>query len=312
MGTPEFATPTLRALATRPDVASILAVYTQPDRPAGRGQKLTKPPVKILAEELKLPVFQPENVNLAEENRKLADMMADVVVVVAYAQFLGKAILNIPRLGCVNVHSSLLPKYRGAAPIQYAIWKGETETGVSTMRLVQKMDAGPTLLQRSIPIGPNMMADELHDKLAVLGAQLLIETLEQLRDGKATEVAQDEAYATYAKLIRKEDGLIRWESPGIEIVRQIRAMHPWPGTYARSTRGLMKVHRVNFHPNLSGAPANAVPGGVFLGTGSLFVKCADGWLELLTIQPEGKPQMTTQQFLNGLRDKKFSFERGVS
>ena len=151
MGTPDFAVPSLKAISARPDLARVVAVYTQPDRPAGRGQKLSQPPVKVLAEELGIPVSQPENINEPTEKRNLADLMADVVVVVAYAQFLSKAILNTPRLGCINVHSSLLPKYRGAAPIQYAIWKGETESGVSTMKLVPKMDAGPVILQKSIP-----------------------------------------------------------------------------------------------------------------------------------------------------------------
>lgn len=308
MGTPDFAVPSLRALAARPDVANILAVYTQPDRPAGRGMKLTKPPIKIVAEELGLPIFQPENINDAEEKRKLADKMADVVVVVAYAQFLSSAVLNTPRLGCINVHSSLLPKYRGAAPIQFAVWKGEKESGVTTMRLVKKMDAGPILLQKSMPIPPEMTARELHDELSKLGGGLIVETLEGLRDGKVQDIAQDESQVTYAALIKKEDGLIDWTRPGQEIINQIRAFDPWPGTFSRSTRGTIKILKARFHPNVQGAPSSLPPGELFLGAGSLWIRCADGWIEPLSLQPEGKKAMTPQEFMNGLRNNPVSFQ----
>lgn len=312
MGTPDFAVPSLKSLAARPDVATMLAVYTQPDRPAGRGQKLTKPPIKTVAEELGLPIFQPENINDPDEKRKLADQMADVVVVVAYAQFLGNAILNTPRLGCINVHSSLLPKYRGAAPIQFAIWKGEKESGVTTMRLVKKMDAGPILLQRSLSITAEMTARELHDELAKLGGALIVETLEQLRNGKAQEIAQDESKVTYAGLIKKEDGLIKWENPGSEIINQIRAFDPWPGTYGRSTRGTLKILKAKFHSSLAGMPADLKPGEVFTGAGSLMIRCADGWIEPVTVQPEGRKPMQAQEYLNGIRNTELKFEGSSS
>jgi methionyl-tRNA formyltransferase len=309
MGTPEFAVPSLRALAKAPEIARLIAVYTQPDRPAGRGQKLTKPPIKLVAEELNLPIFQPENVNDPDEKRKLADMLPDIVVVVAYAQFLNRAILSIPRLGCVNVHSSLLPKFRGAAPIQYAIWKGEKESGVTTMRLVQKMDAGPIYLQKSLPITEDMTSSELHDKLAEMGGELIVETLRQHQQSTAKEIEQDENKATYANLINKEDGLIVWEKGGTEILNQIRALNPWPGTFARSTRGTLKVHKAKFHGNINGAPAEAAPGDPFLKAGGLWVKCANGWIELLIVQPEGKRPMTSAEFLNGVRNSEIAFER---
>jgi methionyl-tRNA formyltransferase len=309
MGTPDFAVPALKALAARPDVANLVMVYTQPDRPAGRGQKMSAPAVKIAAEELGLTVRQPENVNDPDEKRQLADLMADVVVVAAYAQFLSRAILNTPRLGCINIHSSLLPKYRGAAPIQYAIWKGDHESGVTTIRLVPQMDAGPILLQRSIPIGEKMTAAELHDKLADLGAELIVETLAGLRDGKINDRAQDESLVSFAPLIKKEDGLIDWERPGPEILRQIRAFDPWPGAFGRSTRGTLKVHEAKFHARAQGAPAGAAPGEVFTEAGGLWVRCADGWLELTKIQPEGKKVMDAQDFLRGLKDVVLSFER---
>ncbi|MBI3555932.1 MAG: methionyl-tRNA formyltransferase [Deltaproteobacteria bacterium] len=309
MGTPDFAVPSLRALAARPDLVNILRVYTQPDRPAGRGQKVTEPPIKIVALELGLTVLQPENVNDADEKRKLADLMADVVIVVAYAQFLSRAILNTPRLGCINVHSSLLPKYRGAAPIQYAIWKGERESGVSTMKLVPKMDAGPVLLQKSTPITDEMTAAELHDALANMGGALIVETLEQLREGKQTEKEQDESLVTFAPLIKKEHGLIYWDKPGHEILAQIRAFDPWPGTFGRSTRGTLKILKARFHSNVEGAPAGGAAGDIFTLAGGLWVKCGDGWIELLRVQPEGRRAMEIQEFLNGLHNASFGFEK---
>ena len=309
MGTPDFALPSLRALAARPDLVNILAVYTQPDRPSGRGQKVTEPPVKIVGKELGLTILQPEDINDADEKRKLADYMADVVVVVAYAQFLSRAILNTPRLGCINVHSSLLPKYRGAAPIQYAIWKGEKESGVSTMKLVPKMDAGPVLLQKSIPITEEMTAAQLHDELAKLGGDLIVETLEQLRTGKQTEKEQDEALVTFAPLIKKEHGLIQWGRPGQEILAQIRAFDPWPGTFGRSTRGTLKILKARFHSNVSGAPTTTAVGDIFTLAGGLWVKCTDGWIELLRVQPEGRRPMEIQEFLNGLHNSSFGFEK---
>lgn len=312
MGTPEFAVPSLRAIAGRPDIAQILAVYTQPDRPAGRGQKLTKPPVKVVAEELCIPVHQPEDINDADEKRKLVSMMADVVVVVAYAQFLSNAILNTPRLGCVNVHSSLLPKYRGAAPIQYAIWKGEKVSGVSTMRLVKKMDAGPILLQRSIPIPPQMTGRELHDALAQLGGELIIETLQQLQAGTSKDIAQDESLVSYTGLLKKEDGLIRWENNGEDIINQIRAFDPWPGTFGRSTRGTLKILKAQFHPRVDGTPQNVAPGDAYTGAGSLLIRCANGWIELLSIQPEGRKPMSASEYLNGIRNLELKFEKGTS
>ncbi|MBI3542818.1 MAG: methionyl-tRNA formyltransferase [Deltaproteobacteria bacterium] len=307
MGTPDFAVPSLRALAARPDLANIVAVYTQPDRPSGRGQKITEPPIKIVAKELGLKILQPENVNDPDEKRALVDIMADVVVVVAYAQFLSQAILNTPRLGCINVHSSLLPKYRGAAPIQYAIWQGEEESGVSTMRLVPKMDAGPVLLQKSIPITDEMTASQLHDELAKIGGELIVDTLALVRDGKHVEKEQDEAQVTYAKLIKKEDGLIDWTKTGREIINQIRAFDPWPGTFGRSTRGMIKILKAKFHANVSGAPSSATAGDILSQAGGLWVKCADGWVELLQVQPEGRKPMQVQEFLNGLHNAHFGF-----
>jgi len=302
MGTPDFAVPSLKALAAERELVDLVAVYTQPDRPAGRGQNLKKSAVKLAAEDLGIQVFQSENINLPEEVRRLADHLADVVVVVAYAQFLGAAILNTPRLGCLNVHSSLLPKFRGAAPIQFAIWTGEKESGVTIMRLVRKMDAGPILMQEKLAIPDTMTARELHDQLAILGAQALVKTLEGLRSGTVNEVEQNESQATYAALIRKEDGLLDFSKSGVELLRQIRALNPWPGVFYKSRRGILKVHRARFENQLKqfGTGEN-ISANVAIFGGQLFLRCSDGWIEVLEIQPEGKKAMTTAEFLNGVR-----------
>lgn len=301
MGTPEFSLPTLRALHANSEIAKVVAVYTQPDRPAGRGQKLTPPPVKVLAQEFGYEIHQPESINTPEERRKLADYMADFFIVIAYAQFLSKGVLNLPRGYCINVHSSLLPKFRGAAPIQFAIWKGEKESGVTTMKLVSKMDAGPMLLQSSIPIHDRMTSKELHDKLSTMGADLLIETLKQLQARTLVERDQDESGVTFASLIKKEDGLLDWTKPVIELDRQIRALNPWPGTYAPTKTGNLKIVRATPKESVLGAKASARPGSLHSDSGNLFVKCADGWLELNEVQPEGRKAMAARDFLNGLR-----------
>lgn len=314
MGTPQFAVPCLIELISHPDVAQIVAVYTQPTRPAGRGQKPNEPPIKLEAMRHGLPVIQVENINKDDEPRRIADFMADVIVVVAFAQFLGKAVLNIPRLGCVNVHSSLLPKYRGAAPINYAIWKGEKETGVTTMKLVSKMDAGPILLQSTMPIPDQMSAGELHDQLSIMGGKLLIETLRGLRDGTLQEKQQDETLATYATLISKDMGRINWNCTTREIHNQVRALTPWPGGFTNSTKGILKILRTRPIDKPLSAPLNAVAGELYLGSGSLIVKCSDGWLELETVQLEGKKAVSSSEFLNGIQNKKdFNFiEKGES
>ena len=309
MGTPDFAVPSLQALIDSTDLCSVVGVYTQPDRPAGRGQKLQQSPIKELALKNNIPVYQPENINDADEKRKLADHMVDLVVVVAYAQFLGKAVLNIPRLGCINVHSSLLPKYRGAAPIQYAILNGEKETGVTIMRLVLKMDAGPILLQDKISIDPNMRFQELHDKLAVLGSALLVKTVDGLKKSTIKDIAQDEAEVTYAKLIKKEDGLIDWTFSFEQIKNKLRAFDPWPGTYVLTSLGKLKIHQITFIRSLGSEKDFSSLGTILSLNGSLFIRCSDGWVEILELQPEGKRKMKTGEFLNGLRETSLSLLR---
>ncbi len=305
MGTPQFAVPCLNALMDHPEIARVLAVYTQPDRPAGRGQKLTPSAVKLAAIELGLPVFQPENINKNDEPRRLSDIMADVVVVVAYAQFLGQSILNLPRFGCINVHASLLPKFRGAAPIQYALLAGEKVTGVTTMRLVQKMDAGPMLLQAEVQVSEETTSEELFSVLSQEGADLLIKTLKKLQNNELQEVPQDEAQATYATLLTKEMGQIDWGKSCSEISNQIRALTPWPGTYVKTPKGILKIHQAIRVDEAANFPEDARASTTFIEKSRLLVKCNDGWLSLLKVQPEGKRAMGIEEFLAGLQGEAF-------
>lgn len=306
MGTPDFAVPCLKALLARPDVATVLAVYTQPDRPAGRGLGMKASAVKQAALEAGLPVFQPENVNAAGEPRRLADFMADVFVVVAYAQFLGKAVLNTPRLGCVNVHGSLLPRHRGAAPIQYSLLAGDPEAGITTMRLVMKMDAGPMLLRRAVPINDEMTAGDLHDGLSKVGATLLVETLEGLRDGALKEEEQNESLATYAPAIEKSQGRLDFAKPCRQLLNQWQAFTPWPGVFRETDRGILKVLKARLAPD-GADPADAPPGTIQARDGRFLVKCGDGWLEFLVVQLEGKKPLPAGQFLHGIQGSKEPF-----
>lgn len=229
MGTPAFAGPTLEALIKAG--FDVKLVLTQPDRPVGRGQKLSIPPVKAIALENNIPVLQPERLKGNEEVFEAIKAAApDAIVVVAYGQFLPKSILDLPPFGCVNVHASLLPKYRGAAPIQWAIANGESTTGVTTMLMAQKMDAGPILLQEETPILPEDTTETLSLRLSEMGGKLLVETLHRLFVGTVIPQAQDETQVTFASLIKKEDGVINWERPATEIANRIRAFSPWPGS----------------------------------------------------------------------------------
>ena len=303
MGTPEFAVPALEKLIQTPELANIVAIYTQPDRPAGRGHQLQASPIKTCALKNHLNVFQPENINEPDEKRKLADLMADVVVVVAYAQFLSKAILNTPRLGCINIHSSLLPKYRGASPIHYTVLNGDEKAGITTMRLVQKMDAGPMLLQKSMPLDDKMTTRELMPLLSQLGGELIIETLQGLRSGTLKEIDQDESQVSYAKILKKEDGLIQWASSGRQIINQIRAFDPWPGTFVHSNKGILKIIVADFLGEVIGTKKNQIPGTINTETGDLLVRCSDGWIKINKIQQEGKKAVSAHDFLNGLQNQ---------
>ena len=289
MGTPAFAVPTLeRAVEAGHEVA---AVFTQPDRPKGRGQKDAMPAVKEAALRLGLPVDQPERIRRPEVVEQLRALAPDAVVVVGYGQILPQAILDIPPKGIINVHASLLPKYRGAAPIQWAIARGETHTGVTTMRIDAGLDTGDMLLKWETEIGPEETAVELGDRLAVAGADLLVQTLEEL--SSIVPKMQDDTQASYAPILKKEDGRIDWSKSAEEIVNRVRGLVPWPGCYG-SLRGQ------RFHIwKAKTAEGRYQPGRLHTIGKKLYAGCEGGVIELLEVQLEGKKRMTAAAFLNG-------------
>ena len=284
MGTPDFAVPSLAALA---DKTEILCVITQPDRPKGRGHKLQPPPVKIFAEENNLRVIQPLKVKAPEVVEELAALKPDLIVVVAFGQILSQKILDIPRFGCINVHASLLPKYRGAAPIEWAIIRGEKVTGVTTMQMNAGLDTGDMLLKSEVKIPDEMILPELRERLMTVGADLLLETLYRLRIGKLQSIKQDDSLSTYAPLLKKETGLIDWKKSAREIHNLVR------GLYGRARAGKYKIWRTRLaEEKLSPAEIKIVGGKFFVGTG-------DGSLEILEIQAPNSKKLNAADFLRG-------------
>jgi len=288
MGTAELACPCLEALAQLPG-HQVAGVVTQPDRPKGRDLKPAPPPVKATAETLGLPVHQPEKIRDPAAVDLLRQAGPDLIVVVAYGQILPKTVLDIPPKGCVNVHTSLLPRWRGAGPIQYAILNGDNETGVTTMYMDEHMDTGDIILQRAEPIRPDDTSAVLHDRLAVLGAATLVETVRLIAAGQAPRLKQDESRATYARKLTKEDGRIDWTKPAATIERRIRAFNPWPGAYTFLDKTLLKVWKAVIEP-LPG-PAGCISGDI--------VFTGDGALRLLEVQPAGGKRMTFDAFMRG-------------
>lgn len=308
MGTPEFAVPALEAIhgegrdAGRPR-HEIVAVYTQPDRPVGRGLELRASPVKARALALGLPVAQPEKLTLPGEFEKLQALQPDVIVVVAYGQILRRNVLELPRYGCVNIHSSLLPRWRGAAPIQWAILGGDAESGVSTMRLVEKLDAGDVLLQARTPISAADTAGALHDRLMGLGAALILPTLQGLQDGTLKGQPQDESKVTYASKLTKEMEALDAREGAAVLDRRVRALNPWPGTSVwiadgSPTGARLKVKRGVPHPALTGHA-----GELYERSGMLLFGTSEGALELQLVQWDGKKEVDAAGFLNGLRGR---------
>lgn len=293
LGTAELACPCLEAIYRRTDT-HIPVVFTQPDRPKGRELKLAAPPVKRTAQHLGLPVEQPEKIRSPDAIQKLQDARPDLIVVVAYGQILPGTVLEIPRLGCVNVHASLLPRWRGAAPIQYAILAGDTQTGVTTMHLNAKMDEGDIILQRAEPILPDDTAATLHDRLAKLGATLIVETIDQLANGCAPRIRQDDAQATYARKISKEQGRIDWKKPAVEIERTIRAFNPWPTAYCAGGETMLKIWRAQ----VLTTPTTGVPGEL---TERLSIVTGQDELLPEDVQSAGGRRMTWEEFLRGHR-----------
>ncbi|KJM56499.1 methionyl-tRNA formyltransferase [Pluralibacter gergoviae] len=296
-GTPDFAARHLDALLSSGH--QIVGVFTQPDRPAGRGKKLMPSPVKALAEEKGLPVFQPVSLRPEENQQLVAHLQADVMVVVAYGLILPKAVLTMPRLGCINVHGSLLPRWRGAAPIQRALWAGDSETGVTIMQMDVGLDTGDMLHKLACPITAEDTSATLYDKLAELGPQGLIETLKQLASGTATPEVQDEARVTYAEKLSKEEARVDWTLSAAQLERCIRAFNPWPMSWFEIEGQPVKV----WAASVIADAADAAPGIILdVSKQGIRVATGDGILNLLSLQPAGKKAMSAQDLLNSRRE----------
>jgi methionyl-tRNA formyltransferase len=295
LGTPAFAVPTLEKILGAGHVVPL--VVTQPDRPKGRTLSVSAPPVKEAALHANLPVFQPERIRRPEVVERLAEFAADAMVVVGYGQIIPQSIINLPRLGIINVHASLLPKYRGAAPIQWSIAGGEAVTGVTTMRIDAGLDTGDMLLRAETAIGSNETAIELGSRLAVMGADLLVKTLARLESGSLVPEKQDNAQATYAPILKKEDGLIDWRTPAQAVHNRVRGLLPWPGAYTTFRGQTLHLWRSRVADRLSGAPGELRKIGK-----SVAAIGGDGIaLELLEVQLEGKKRLTGADFANGQR-----------
>jgi len=298
-GTPQFAVPTLRRLLDSKH--SVAGVMTQPDRPRGRGQKISHAPVKTLALERGIPVYQPDRLKPPEVAETLRAWQADLGVVAAYGRIIPEHLLTIPRFGMINVHASLLPKYRGAAPVHRAVINGETQTGVTIMRVVKELDAGGMFATVTRPIGPDETSDVVETALADMGAELLVTVVDQLPSGAAREEAQDETQATYAPRLTKEEGLIDWTQSALQIHNRVRGLYPWPHAYTffKGTRLIVLRSAVT----LRNAGASATSPGVILAVTSeaIHVATGDGELAILNVQPEGRRAMRAHDFLLGHR-----------
>lgn len=294
MGTPEFACPTLRKLIERKE--EIIAVVTQPDRPKGRGQRLVPPPVKALAEEHGIPVFQPAKVRAPEAIARIRELAPDLIVVVAFGQILPQSLLDIPKHGCINIHASLLPRYRGAAPINWCLINGETETGITTMQMDAGLDTGDMLVKRAIPIGPDEDALSLHDRLSLLGAETIDETIDRLMAGTLAREKQDDSLSCYAPMLKKEDGLIDWTGEAARIKNLVRGLTPWPCAYTFLDGKTLKIFTV------SATDESGEPGTVLrVGKDGVVVACGSGSLLIGELQLEGRKRLNAGDFLAGCR-----------
>jgi len=292
MGTPEFACPTLQILIERGE--HLLAAVTQPDRPKGRGQKLMPTPVKELAGKHDIPILQPNKVRDPAFIETVLSLKPDVIVVVAFGQILPKTLLDIPPRGCINVHASLLPRYRGAAPLNWCIINGEKETGVTTMMMDPGLDTGPMLLARSTPINASEDIISLHNRMSHMGAMLLAETLDRLSSGDVTPRLQDEALTCYAPLLKKEDGLIDWQQDAHNIHNQVRGMAVWPGAYTFLDGIMLKILRAQI------GTGSGTPGSVITASkGKIEVACLNGSIYIEELQLAGKKRLDPISFLSG-------------
>ena len=298
MGSPDFALPSLSALAAARNY-QVVGVVTQPDRASGRGRELKAPPVKTLALELNIPVMQPEKLRASEVMDQLRAWNPDLIVVAAFGQILKKDVLELPRYGCINVHASLLPRWRGAAPINAAILHGDEETGVTIMQMDVGLDTGPMLASKSIRIRRDDTAGSVIQALSTLGADLLIETLPDYLSGKLTPQPQPAEGGTYAPMLKKEDGLLDFTRPAIELERRVRAMNPWPSAWFEWNGNLLKVLRAS---TVVSGDKSLVSGSRFTVEGRPAVQSAEGALVLDEVQPSGKKVMLGKSFLAGARE----------
>lgn len=293
MGTPDFAVPCLQALID--DRHDVCAVFTQPDKPKGRHGVLSAPPVKELALKYDIPVYQPDSLKNDEIKSFFASLGADLALVVAYGKILPEEFLNAPKYGCINMHASLLPKLRGAAPIQWSIINGEKRSGVTAMQMDKGLDTGDILLSESVEIRDDETAQELHDELSVLGAQVMRKTLLMLQRGELSPVRQDDSNSTYAPILTKELSAIDWQKSALQIHNQIRGLYPWPGASAVLNGKTLKIHSAKLLGKTEGEP-----GEVVFNDRRLCVACGDGnAVELLVIQAPGKKAMPVTDYLRG-------------
>lgn len=300
-GTPEFAAQHLQVLLNSHH--EVIAVYTQPDKPAGRGKKLQASPVKQLAEQYQIPVYQPKSLRKEDAQETLRALQADVMVVVAYGLILPKAVLEIPRLGCLNVHGSLLPRWRGAAPIQRAIWAGDEQTGITIMQMDEGLDAGDMLHKVYCDIASDETSTSLYAKLMEIAPNALIDVLDDLDEGKYIAEKQDDLLSNYAEKLSKEEAKLDWKLPAVQLERCIRAFNPWPISYltlldSKGTEQILKIYKATVLPHIN------KPVGTILSVTKEGIQIAtiDGVLNILELQPAGKKPMSVQDFLNGRTD----------
>jgi methionyl-tRNA formyltransferase len=296
MGTPKIAAATLESLLETSD--PVVGVVTQPDRPSGRGQRPTPSPVHKLAEARGIPVIAPEKIRAPEVIETLRGWRPQLIVVVAYGRILPKTVLELAPYGCLNVHYSLLPKYRGAAPAAWTIINGERQGGVTTMKLVEKMDAGAIYLQESVPLAPDETTRSLQEKLTPIGSRLLVETIRKLKEGSLIPKQQDESQATLAPMLKKEDGLIDWRCPAVEIERCVRGLDPWPGSFTYLSGRFLKVHRTKIiTENDQGEPGEIIRAD----SGGFWVATSAGVISLEEVQLENKTKLPGPEFVRGAR-----------
>ena len=295
MGTPDFAVASLKALLNAGE--QVVAVVTQPDKPKGRGKQVQPPPVKTLALEQNLSVLQPSNIRTEEFIKTLQDLQPDCIVVVAYGKILPIEVLDLPAKGCINVHASLLPSYRGSAPIHWALINGETETGVTTMFMNEGMDTGDMIIKKHLSISPLDNVGILHDKLAEQGAKLLVETIKLLKADQAPRVSQDHTLATYAPMLRKEHELIHWDRSAQSIYNHVRGMNPWPGTYTTWEDKILKIWNTKLPEKKT---MQADPGMVLdVNPSGILVQTGLGQIIITELQLQGGKRMDVAQFIRG-------------